>query len=58
MDKIVFVDECLHVACKECLKEAIDKSYPEVTCLAENCKAKLNDYEMRAIMGQKEYEDV
>ena len=51
MDKIVFVDECLHVACKECLKVAIDKSYPEVTCLAENCKAKLNDYEMRAIMG-------
>lgn len=46
-DKIIFVDECLHVACKDCLKPAISESYPEVFCLEKGCEAKLSDYEIR-----------
>lgn len=48
---IIFIDECLHILCKPCLKEAIDKDYPNVSCQAPGCKAKIQDFEVRYVLG-------
>lgn len=53
---MVFVDQCLHILCKPCLKPAIEAHYPEVKCLFQGCKAKLQDWEVREILGKEAYE--
>lgn len=55
-EKIVFLDICSHIVCKECLSEQINLSYPEVKCLAEGCESKVQDFEVRTVLGNEEYE--
>ncbi len=40
-DKFIYVDECFHPFCKQCLTKEIETSYPDVKCMYPDCKAKL-----------------
>lgn len=54
MSKVIFVDECMHLCCKDCLKASIEESYPDVFCLMRGCEAKLSDFEIRDILGKED----
>ena len=53
---IYFLDQCCELVCSKCLKEAIEKGYPDVKCPNKGCKAKVAEYEIRSILGEKAYE--
>jgi hypothetical protein len=55
-EELVFLESCSHVVCKECISEQITLSYPEVKCLSDGCEEKLQDFEVRIILGQEAYE--
>ena len=57
-DKVIYIDECLHAICKSCLTKEIDATYPDVKCMHPGCKVNILDMEVRAILGDKAYEDL
>jgi len=58
MNLVTFLDECLHLVCKECLSLAIKEHYPDVPCPIRGCKSKISDLEARNVLTKEEYEDL
>ncbi len=56
--EIMFLEKCSHVTCRACLKEAIDLFYPDVKCPYDNCEDLVLDYEVKEVLGDKEYEEL
>ena len=52
------MEKCCDLVCKGCLKDVISQKYPDVVCPVARCGAKIDDYEVRQILGQKDYEDL
>ncbi len=50
------MDECCELVCKACLKAAIKENYPDVKCPNKQCKGKLQDFEVKSILGEKDFE--
>jgi len=50
-EEVIFLEKCSHVVCKECLTEQINLSYPDVKCLADGCENKLQNIEIRTVLG-------
>ena len=57
-DQVLFLENCSHMVCKECLKVNIDDSYPESVCPVNNCEGKVLDVEVKNVLGDKEYEQL
>ena len=55
---ILFIENCSHIVCKECLKPLIEKLYPDVSCPARFCDILLNDLEVKAVIGNEKYEEL
>jgi hypothetical protein len=50
--ELLFIEQCSHIFCKECLTEHINLSYPDVKCLADGCESHLKDFEVRSVIGE------
>lgn len=55
---ILFIENCSHIVCKACLEPLIERLYPDVSCPSRNCDVMLNDLEVKAVLGDKRYDEL
>ncbi len=55
---IVYLENCNHMVCKECLTETINLQYPDSCCPLNDCEKKLYEAEIRQALGDKAYDEL
>ena len=58
LEKIIYLENCAHVVCLDCIKKEIIDHYPEVECPEDECTAKMPDWEISHIIGQQSLEEL
>ena len=54
----IFLEKCCHSLCKECIKQESKKDFSNVRCPVNACGQQLLDFEVKAALGEKEFEDL
>lgn len=46
LDKIIYLENCSHVVCMECIKSEIKEHFPDVECPDKDCATLLPEWEI------------